>query len=247
MTILQLERAGVRLRVARPAGAGARAAVIVLHQAPGYTPQIESWLTALSEKGYLAVAPLLLHRQGIETVNPLERFGGDLAAFSAFLPEDDDTRSDVGAALAFVAVEGIALSSTALVGFSYGGRAAYLIATEQPVAAAVSFYSGGVQNENFHGNDALPGLADRTAHLKAPWLGLFGDRDFMFSPSELDEWEAALAPVDQQTQIVRYPGAGHAFDVDMPFGPGMPSPYDPTAAADSYARVHAFLDEKLSR
>lgn len=244
MAIESIEHDGVPLRVARP-GASPSGGVVVLHQAPGYSPQTAQWLEQLADEGYLAVAPLLLHRQGVEAVDPGERFGGDMVAFAKFLPGDDDARSDVAAALAFLEAEGIGPSATALLGFSYGGRATYLIASEQPVAAAVSFYGGGVQRKNFHGNEELPALADRTAQLRTPFLGLFGEQDFMLTAGELDEWEQELAGAPVRAELVRYPAAGHAFDVDMPMGPGMPSPYVAEAAEDATRRALDFLRAAL--
>lgn len=127
----------------------------------------------------------------------------------------------------------------------YGGRLTYLVASQQPLTAAVSYYSGGVQRKNFHGNDAIPALTDRTAVLQTPWLGFIGEQDFMLEPGELDEWETALksAPVD--VELVRYAGSGHAFDVDMPFGPGMPSPYVAEVADDAERRTLEFLTARL--
>src|ERR1700722_16365797 len=44
-------------------------------------------------------------------------------------------------------------------------------------------------------------------------LGLYGEQDLLPSPGELDEWEQQLAaPV--AAELVRYPDAGHAFDVE---------------------------------
>src|SRR4051794_5401680 len=143
MSIDSIEHDGVPLRVARP-GEGTTTGVVVLHQAAGYAPQIETWLTRLADQGHLAVAPLLLHRHGVESINPFERFGGDsgmdLAAFGAFLPGDDDVLADVAAALGSLRSQGIEPSTTAVLGFSFGGRAAYLVATERPLGAAVTFY-----------------------------------------------------------------------------------------------------------
>ena len=233
----------VPLRFIAPSGEP-RAGVIVLHQAPGFTPQIEGWLERLAGEGYLAVAPLLHHRTGSEFLNPAD-FGGDLSAFAAALPGDNDAVNDIGAALDYLAEQGLEASHAGILGFSYGGRLTYLVASQRPLAAAVSYYSGGIQRKNFHGNDAIPALTERTAGLQTPWLGFIGEQDFMLEPGELDAWEAALESAPVPVELVRYPGAGHAFDVDMPFGPGMPSPYVAEAADDAERRALEFLTARL--
>jgi carboxymethylenebutenolidase len=244
MSIEDIRLRNTPARVAGPASSP-RGGVVVLHQAPGYSPQTAAWLERLAAEGYLAVAPLLLHRQGVTAVNPVERFGGDVVAFAKFLPGDDEVREDVAAVLDHFESAGIAPSVTGIVGFSYGGRASYLIAAERTLGAAVSFYGGGVQRKSFEGNDQLPALNDRTAGLRTPWLGLFGEQDFMLTPGELDEWELELRKAPVSTQLIRYPDAGHAFDVDMPLGPGLPTSYAADAAEDATTRALEFLRARL--
>ena len=245
MSIESLEQHAVPLRVARPAGP-ATTGVVVLHQAAGYSPQIEDWLLRLAGRGHLAVAPLLLHRHGVERVDPAERFGGDLGAFAKFLPGDPEALADFDAAADFLRAGGIEPKRTGVVGFSYGGRAAYLVAAEHALGAAVTFYGNGIHAESFHGNDRLPALTDRVRDLRTPWLGLYGERDFLLAEGELDDWEQLLPAAPVPADLVRYPEAGHAFDVDTPFGPGGHSPYHPEATKDAIDRALGFLDQELS-
>jgi carboxymethylenebutenolidase len=51
--------------------------------------------------------------------------------------------------------------------------------------------------------------------LQTPWLGLFGDQDGSIAVDDVEALRAALkdAPVD--TEIVRYPEAGHGFHCDI--------------------------------
>ncbi|MEI4271150.1 dienelactone hydrolase family protein [Klenkia sp. LSe6-5] len=245
MTTIESRTLGaVPVRVARPAGA-ASSAVVVLHQAPGWSPQVADWLTRLGDAGHLAVAPLLLHHRGVESVDPGERFGGDLGAFAAFLPGDDLIASDVDEVLAFVRREGVDGRRTGVVGFSYGGRAAFLTAARHELGAAVTFYGTGIQRPGYPGNEDLPALADHIENLRTPWLGLYGETDFLLQPGELDEFETALEQAPASTEVVRYPDAGHAFDIDIRFGPDAPSSLVPAAAADATSRAEAFLGHHL--
>jgi carboxymethylenebutenolidase len=236
---------GVPCKAARPLGQGGTG-VIVLHQAPGYSPQIADWLQRLAAEGHLAIAPLLLHHRGEEAVDPFTRFDGDLAAFTAFLPGDDEVRGDVDAALGFLRESGVEADRTGILGFSYGGRAAFRTATEYSLGGAITFYGNGIQNDGYPGNDGAPSLADRVPHLRTPWLGLYGDQDFLLAEGELDDLEASLRNAPAFTELVRYPTAGHAFDVDMSFGPGAPSTLHPDVAEDASERTRSFLRTRLS-
>lgn len=242
MTIESIVWNDVPLRIARPA-AEPTGAVLVLHQALGYTPQIAAWLQLLSEQGYLAIAPLLLHRHDVDYVNPVERFGGNMQEFSAFLPGDKDLTADLDAAIEFAKSLSIDESSIGVVGFSYGGRAGFLLATERHIAGAVGFYAVGVHRLAFDGNDGLPPISGRP--LRAPWLGLLGEADPLYAPDELDGWGEAIAGSDVPAENVRYPDAGHAFDMEEPLAPGMPIPYAAKAAEDAQRRALEFLASRL--
>ena len=235
---------GVPCRIARPDG-HAESGVVVLHQGPGYSAQTAQWLEQLAADGYLAVAPLLLHHRGVEAVDPFARFAGDLAAFAAFLPGDDEVRGDVEAAVGVLLDAGLPPERCAVLGFSYGGRAAFLAATEHALGAAVTFYGNGIQTDGYPGNDGVPALADRVPHLRTPWLGLYGEQDFLLAPGELDQFDASLRNAPVTAQLVRYAAAGHAFDVDMSFGPGTPSTLCPPAAGDATDRALTFLRDHL--
>jgi carboxymethylenebutenolidase len=85
MILESVQADGVPLGVARPADPPPTG-VEVLHQVAGYPPQTASWLTRLARMGHLAVAPMLLHRHGADSIGPFSRFAGDLTAFARFLP-----------------------------------------------------------------------------------------------------------------------------------------------------------------
>lgn len=235
---------GVPVRVARPAEPH-RTGVVVLHQGPGYALQTEQWLQRLAGDGHLAVAPLFLHHRGEVAVNPFERFGGDLSAFAAFLPDDREIRGDISVALQFIRDAGVDPLRTAVIGFSYGGRAAFLAATENELGAAITFYGNGIQNDGYAGNAGIPPLVDRVGKLKTAWLGLYGEEDFLLAPGEIDQLEESLQAAPVSAALVRYPGAGHAFDADMVFAPGTPSSLSPDAADDAIERTREFLRTRL--
>ncbi|WP_062290224.1 dienelactone hydrolase family protein [Demequina phytophila] len=241
MTIETGEHNGVPLRFARTDGAP-RGGVIVLHQAPGYTPQIEEWLERLAAHGYTAVAPMLHHRRGGALIDPFDF--PSIEEFALAMPGDDSTGADIASAMEFLRGLGIDGSRIGVLGFSFGGRAALVAALEGSVAAAASYYANGIIEPAYGEHPGLLALGDRLGALETPWLGLFGADDFLLAEGELDTIEEALGGASAETQVVRYDGAGHAFDLEE-FMPGMPSPLVPEAAEDARTRTLAFFEQHI--
>jgi carboxymethylenebutenolidase len=231
---------GVPVQVRQPID-GMSGVVIVLHQAPGITPPIVEWLDFLADSGYVAIAPNLHHRRKVDFINPME-FGGDMDAFSAVLPTDADLNEDFSAILEGLADLGVKPRSIAVIGFSYGARAAYLLATTMALGAAVSWYPVGVHVESFDGNAGLPALAALQTPPSTPWLGLVGDEDFMLAPGESELWQASIESLGSgEVTLVRYPTASHGFDAHNAMGPGMPDTFNAEAREDGVARTMAML------
>jgi dienelactone hydrolase len=76
-------------------------------------------------------------------------------------------------------------------------------------------------------------------------LGLYGEQDLRPSPGGLDEWEQQLAAVPVAAELVQYPDAGHAFDVEEAAGPGMPVPCVAGAANHASECTLRFLEKSL--
>ena len=238
-----LEKVGFPLHVQGSADTGR--AVVVFHQAPGLTPDIHAWLDRLAGQGYLSVAPELHHRRGVATIDPFTEFGGDVQAFAAALPTDEELLEDVKALLQALTTAG--LDEIHLLGFSYGGRAAYLVASTLPVSSAVSWYPSGVHEYAFRGNPGLPALTGVGCFPSAPWLGLAGGSDPILVPGELEAWQKALAASGAPASLVTYPEAGHAFDIHHGFGPDAPDTYHAAAFEDALSRTLAHFADNARR
>jgi carboxymethylenebutenolidase len=165
-------------------GKGGQAAVIVLHQAGGVSEQTEETVEALAGEGFWAIAPDLFYRKQGEAI-PFPTGPDGFLAFDRWLGGDTDLRADIGAVLDYILSAGIPAERIAIVGFSYGGRAAFLGATEWKLGAVVSYYANGVERRSYLGNDDLLPLSRKP--LLTPWLGLYGDSDFFIAAGELDE------------------------------------------------------------
>ena len=86
---------------------------------------------------------------------------------------------------------------------------------------------------------ASQGPIDLVGQLKAPVLGLYGEKDTGIPLAAVEAMRAALAasknPAAKKSEFVVYPGAGHAFHADY-----RPS-YQREAAEDGWKRCLAWL------
>lgn len=215
----------------------ATAVVVVLHQASGWGPQTSVVLEKLAAEGYWAIAPDLFYRRGDGPV-PLPASPDDLPAFDAWLSGDTDVVKDLAAVRDALHARGFTDDRIAVVGYSYGGRAAYLAATRWPFAATALYYAPGVQVKSFAGNTDMPALVD--APTLSPWIAFYGERDHFLTPGELGLLAETAAR--RGGELVRYPEAGHSFDTEdfAAF-----DAQDEKAAVDAERRLMAFLREYL--
>jgi carboxymethylenebutenolidase len=209
-------------------------AVIVIQEAFGVTDYIQDVCNRLSAAGYRAVAPHLFHRSGDPVIayDDMQDVMTHLGALSA-----DGLAADIDATLLYLSAAGIGASQTGIVGFCMGGSVVVLAAARNALGAAVTFYGGGVTKGRF----GMPPLAELAAQLQTPWLGLFGEDDQSIPADQVellrDEAKKATVP----TEVVNYPGAGHAFHTD-----GRDSYHEPSAA-DGWQRTLDWLGAHLER
>jgi carboxymethylenebutenolidase len=213
--------------------ADAKGAVLVVQEAFGITPHIESIVRRLADAGYVAAAPALFHRQG----SPVFTYGD----FESVMPVMKELHAaginaDLDATFEHLGSLGFALDHTGIVGFCMGGTVALVAGAERPLGAAVTWYGGGVSQGRF-GFDPLVDLAP---NLQSPWLGLFGDLDQGIPVDDVEKLRAAAATASVPTDVVRYPDAGHGFNCDDR------DAYHEPSATDGWARTLAWFDQHLS-
>jgi carboxymethylenebutenolidase len=220
--------------IAHPDEQPSRAA-IVIQEAFGVNVHIQDVTRRAASAGYLAVAPHIFHRSGGGTCE----YGDMESVMSHFKSLSDATfLDDVDATRALVHDAGIDDPATGIFGFCVGGRLTFVAATERPLGAAVSFYGGGIVTGR---SDNMPSLIGKIPQMKTPWLGLFGDKDKGIPVDDVEQLRAALkdAPVD--TEIVRYPNAGHGFHCDA-----RPEAYHAEAATDGWKRTLEWFAKYLA-
>ena len=209
-----------------------RGGVVVVQDARGITPYLVSVLDRLADRGWLAIAPHLYHRDGTAEVDRADSWAGATDMMTTLTGAG--IAADVDACLGHIADAGIAPASTALLGFCMGGTVALFTATRHALGAAVSFYGGGVSRPYW---DGVPPLVELAPALRTPWLGLYGERDALITVAEIEALRRAAARSAVPTELVAYPDAGHAFHSD-----DRAAVYRPAPAADAWARATAFLD-----
>lgn len=220
------------LTVRAPGGAR-KGGVVVVQEAFGVNDHIVDVAGRVAAAGYLAVVPHLFHRSG-DPVLPYDDLSQVMPHFVALTAEG--ILADVDVALAHLAESGIGPARVGVVGFCMGGTVALAVATRRDVGAAVTFYGGGLSA----GRCGFDPLIEEAPHLRAPWLGLFGDLDEGIPVDDVERLRAAAAASGQVTEVVRYAAAGHGFHCDQR------ESYHEPSARDAWSRTIGWLDAHLA-
>jgi len=211
-------------------------AVIVIQEAFGVNDHIRDVTRRFAAAGFRAVAPTMFHRAGGGTA-PYGDFSKVMPLFAGV--SDDGIVADVDATVAYLHRAGFDDRRIGIVGFCFGGRVTFLVATRRTLGAAVGFYGGGIVTKRLPLFEPLIGDAPK---LATPWLGLFGDEDASISVEDVERLRTTL---DRETrvahEIVRYAGAEHGFHCDV-----RPS-YNEAAAKDGWKRTLDWFGRHLAR
>lgn len=222
-----------RVRPRRDEAAPPPAAVILLQEAFGVNEHIQDVARRIAAEGYLAVAPDLFHRS-----NTAEVDYSDLDTAMALIGElgPDEVIPDVRTVFsALVEQEQIPADRIAVVGFCFGGWAAFAAATALPLAASVVFYGPGIVS----GTHAV---LTRVAGISGPVLMHVGDADPTIPAEDLAAIRAAARETGVDLRLVVHPGTGHGFHCDL-----RPDVYDADAAGRAWLQTVDFLEHQLGR
>lgn len=216
----------MRLYTARPDGEP-RGAIVVVQEAFGVNPHIEDVTRRTADAGYYAVAPDVFHRSGPGSIVEYGDFGKVMDFFKD-VSGDEAILTDIGAAIEHCRTNGFTDQRIGIVGFCFGGRVSFLTALHYALGASVGFYGGGIVTGRF---PQFPPLLDRVQSLQTPWLGLFGDQDASIPVDDVETLRSALRDANVETEVVRYPDAGHGFHCDRR------ADYREDDARDAWART----------
>jgi carboxymethylenebutenolidase len=220
-----------------PGGAAGRLpAVIVLQEAFGVNPHIRRVCRRVAQAGYAAFSPELFHRSGRGLEFGYDEFPRIRPIFAgltnAMILEDLQAsyghiaqRSDVDAA------------RIASWGFCLGGWASVLAACELPLAAAVSFYGGGMVNPR-PGIGFTP-ILDRFPSIRCPLLLVYGALDQSIAPADIAAVDSRLTSLGKDHEVEVYPEGGHGFFCEDR------AAYNQPSAEAAWTRATGWLAGKL--
>ncbi|WP_429418151.1 dienelactone hydrolase family protein [Nocardia sp. GAS34] len=215
--------ARVPLRVIEPDGS-ARGGIIVLHESREFAEELLQLMASLSGEGWIVVAPNLFHRGDVAEGEGV--FGPDLF-------------DDFDASFDWLVERGVFPDCTGVLGFDSAGTAAFQVATNRPVGAAVSVAAPGITEPITVRAVALIEAAPR---LRAPWLGLYSADDPATPADQVEQLRDAAAAAAVATLVVSYPGLRH-----RPDRPGFDNDDDADADAliDAQTRIFDWFDAHL--
>lgn len=224
----------VRAYRAAPQGKTGLPVVLVISEIFGVHEYIADVCRRLAHEGYLAVAPDLFARQG----DP--RAYSEVAKLMSELVSkvpDAQVMADLDGAVQWAGAHGGDLQRVGITGFCWGGRITWLYAAHGPVKAGVAWY-GRLVGQASALNPKHP--VDLAPILKAPVLGLYGEKDAGIPLDTIDKMKSALSEgsaAAKASQFVVYPDAPHAFHADY-----RPS-FRKEAAQDGWKRTLAWFKQ----
>jgi len=195
---------------AMPDRGGPFPTVLVVHEVFGVHEYIKDVCRRWAKLGCYAIAPDLFARQGDAAGET------DVAKLMTDIVSkvpDAQVTGDLDATYAFAKASGSAdVGRAAVTGFCWGGRQVWLYAAHNSaLKAGVAWYGPlAYKTDALHPTNP----PDRVADLKVPVLGLYGGKDAGITAAQVEAMKAKLAAAGGASNIVVFPGSGHAFHAD---------------------------------
>jgi carboxymethylenebutenolidase len=212
----------------------------MIHDVWGLADHTRDLARRLAGEGF-AVLAIDLYRREPEV--KIENPGVWMRGFS-----DPQALADVAAAAVWLGDQPGCTGRVGVVGFCMGGMYALLSACGGAgIEAAVAFY-GLLSHRHgiLHDEAGLdPARKPReplaaAADLEHPLLCLFGDEDEFVPLADIDALREQLATTSPASEVVVYPGCGHAFMNDT-----REDAYRPETAAVAWPRMVEFFRQQL--
>jgi len=223
--------------LAKPSRGGPYPGVVVWMEIFGVNSHIRDVTERIAREGYVAVAPTFFHRTA-----PTLDVGYDDAGRQAGIAEmgrlrADQMVADAQAAVTWLRARPDTTDKIGVTGFCIGGHMTYLTAAETDVAAAASFYGGGIAAPQGPGGQPSP--IHRTNKIRGRIVLFFGGKDAMIPSSQREAIRAALEEHSVRHEIVVYDAADHGFFCDQR------ATYHAASAQDAWERVKRLFAEEL--
>lgn len=200
--------------------------VVILPDVRGLHPYYERLAERFADAGIHAVA-IDLYGRTAGAEHRGEDFDRDPHREAA---RDATIRTDVRAAAEALRETGA--TKVVALGFCFGGRAAFLQASQETVDAAVGFYGWPARREE---GGTSPIEEARKGLVRVPVLAIYGGADRKITPQDVAEYDAALEASGAPHESVVYEHAPHSF-----FDRRMTEHAD--ACRDAWARVLRIVD-----
>jgi dienelactone hydrolase len=249
----------------KDSGDAPRAAIVMMHGCSGllarngrFIPLYRAWARALLEKGYVVLVVDSATSRG---------FGQTCSAGEPRRTMWLNRPKDAYAALGYLQAQPfVRADRIALLGWSQGGGVALLTINDKSIGrpptlatdfkAAVSFYPGAC-SDTFQSKPYTQ-VEPQGWTTRVPLLALLGEADVWTPPAPCQAFLEAAKARGNPIEIKTYANAVHAFDAPnlprtelpqyrMPNGAIPVIGTDKEARADVFARVPAFLEEKLGK
>jgi carboxymethylenebutenolidase len=228
VTLAVSDGTSMQAYMAWPVGTAAHAGLLVGQEAFSVNAHIRDITERFAREGYMAIAPELFHRTGPGFEGKYDDFQGVMPHIAAL--RHPQIEADLRAAYEWLGSSAGKELPVAAVGFCMGGMAAFLAGITLPIAAAVSFYGGGIAP-----SAQRPGLLDRVNHFQAPVLMFWGGQDNHLGQDVVRAVTDALRTAKKSFVNVEVSDADHGFFCDAR------AAYNPVAAAEAWPLTLAFL------
>jgi carboxymethylenebutenolidase len=211
-------------------------AVMVLQEAFGVNPHMKRVCRRVASAGYAAFSPELFHRSGAGLEFGYDEFPKIKPIMGALTVAQ--MAEDLRVAFAHIAGRpDVDPKRVASWGFCMGGYASVLAACELPLAAAISFYGGGMVHPR-PGIGFTP-LLERFASIRCPVLLVYGAKDAGIPAEDIAAVQGKLASLGKVHEVEVYPNGGHGFFCEDR------TAYDRGSAEASWTRATGWLAAKL--
>jgi carboxymethylenebutenolidase len=214
-----------------------RPAIIVLQEAFGVNPHVKRLCRRIASVGYATFSPELFHRTGRGLEFGYDEFPKVRPILGGLTNERvlEDLRAAHRHVVGRLDVDAVRIATW---GFCFGGWASVLAACTLPLAAAVSFYGGGLVHQR-PGFGFTP-LIDTLGSMGCPILLVYGAKDAGIPPEDINAVRSRLASLGKGHEVEVYPEGGHGF-----FCEDRPA-YHPADAEAAWVRATTWLASELS-
>ena len=217
--------------------AGGWPVVLVISEIFGVHAHIADVCRRLAHQGYMALAPALFVRQGdAASYTDIPKLMSEVIA----QVPDAQVMADLDATVQWASKNGGNTKRLAITGFCWGGRITWLYTAHNPNVKAGAAWYGRLEGTS---NPLTPKHPIHiAAQLHAPVLGLYGEADTGIPQTSVEAMRQALQaasqnPNAQQSEIIVYPEAPHAFHADYR------ASYRKAPAEDGWTRMLAWLGQ----